>query len=233
MVVLAGCAFVVLHKPDSPASTYVSHYKRPTADATSAPVKPIAASDGRPQPVALVLGDSYSAGVGASTPARGYVNLIGQQLGWKMIVESAPGGGYAKAGTNGKDLLQMYEAADVKRLRPDVVIVQTGLNDVSVDDAKTRAAATRLADSLHADLSSTPVVVVGEFWPFPKQTPSSKARDATIGDVWTDRVNVLYLHPLSGWSDFHTTDDRHPDDAGHRMIADHIIAALRRAGLLG
>lgn len=206
----------------------------PTTSSSTAPTAaPIVATHGRPRPVALVLGDSYAAGVGASTPSHGFVSLIGQQLGWDMVVESAPGGGYAKAGTNGKDLDQLYAAADVQQLHPDVVIVQSGLNDVSVDDAQTRAAAEALAERLHSDLPATPVVVVGEFWPFPQETPSSKARDATIGNVWADRTNVLYLSPLAGgWSDFHTTDDRHPDDAGHRSIADHIIGALRRADLL-
>lgn len=200
---------------------------------SAADVRPISASHGRQQPVALVLGDSYSAGVGASSPSQGYPSLVGKRLGWKMVVQSASGGGYAKPGTNGKTLLQMYAAAHVDRLRPDVVIVQSGLNDVSADDAQTAAAAGQLADQLSTDLPDVPVVVVGEFWPFPEQTPSSQARDAAIEGVWSDRIDVVYLSPLGGgWSDFRTTDDRHPDDAGHRLIADHIIAGLRRADLL-
>lgn len=219
----------------------------PNADRTLAPVPTftyaepaptrtptvVAATNGRSAPVALVLGDSYSAGVGASTPEGGWPALVGANLGWDMEVLSAPGGGYSLPGTNGQSIVGMFESTDIATLQPNIVIIQSGYNDTSAQDEDVRAAIGRLQDDLRAQLPDTPVVVVGQFWPG-EPTPSSTARAATIQRAWSGYEGALVLDPIAeGWSTFNTTDDRHPDDAGHALIAERIVAAIRSAGLVG
>lgn len=238
---IAFGAFVAVNAPSASADRGTPREEAtstPTPETTEAaeaetPVAPITASNGRPAPVALILGDSYSQGGGASNPDNGWAAIVTRELGWESTVLSAPGGGYALPGTNGQSILQMLEATDLATLKPDVVVIQSGYNDTSAEDTATRAAINAARTILSEQLPSTPVVVVGQFWPG-EPTPSSKARAATIQNAWATSRNALVLDPIAGgWSSFNTTDDRHPDDAGHALIAQNIIDAMRADGLLG
>lgn len=231
-VVVGVMVWTAFQPVEPPATAYES---RPVETPTPTPtpeVLQIAATNGRPAPVALLLGDSYSADVGASAPENGYASIVARELGWDMTVLSAPGGGYSLPGVNGQSIVQMYEATDVATLQPDVVIIQSGYNDTSAQDEDVRAAIRQIQSDITATLPDVPVVVVGQFWPG-EATPSSSARAATIQSYWSGRSNVLLLDPIAeGWSAFATTDDRHPDDAGHALIAAQIIAAMRADGLI-
>lgn len=203
---------------------------------TAAPLRTHPAPEAqRPPPIeghpprALIVGDSYTAGVGA-TNGDGYAQRLADDLGWNAEVKSAPGGGYGKPGVNGKSVLDLLRTSDLAEY--DVIVIQSGYNDVSEDDSAVASAVERTANLVFRRAPKVPVVVIGEFWPG-KQTASSQARAATIADGWRDRTNVLFLDPIqSGWSDFDTTDDRHPDDAGHALIAAKVETAMRRAGMV-
>lgn len=216
----------------SQQSTSAGEWVHPSAQPTSTASAPIAASHGRPAPVALIIGDSYSAGVGATTPDRGWSSILDRELEWDTTVLSAPGGGYAKPGTNGQTLEQMLADTDLTELRPDVVIIQSGYNDTSVRPEETRAAIRAMRTTLTERLPGVPVVVVGQFWPG-EPTAASRAAAEIIQASWAGREDTLVLDPISdGWSSFDTIDDRHPDDAGHALIAQKIIDAMRTAGLV-
>ncbi|WP_460775997.1 SGNH/GDSL hydrolase family protein [Microbacterium sp. GXF7504] len=221
----------------NPAASYTPRseysFNQPDEATEAAAFQPVVASYGRARPVALLLGDSYSAGVGATDPEEGgYAALLADDLGWDIIVMSAPGGGYALPGINGESLPQMLAGADLDSIAPDIVLIQSGYNDASAQDEDVRRAIREMQEFISARLPGTPVVVVGEFWPG-EPTPSSTARAATIQQAWANQPNTLVLDPIaSGWSSFATTDDRHPDDAGHALIAQQITEAMRAAGLI-
>lgn len=225
VLVMAGSVALVVREPAPPSGgTDTTALPRPHAE-------PIAQ---RPHPIkgdrALIVGDSYAAGVGA-TGGNGYAQQLAADLGWKATIRSTPGGGYGKPGVDGVSVLDLLKRADLPTY--DVVVVQSGYNDVSEDDAAVARAVAQAAALLRREARGVPVVVVGEFWPG-KPTPSSQARAQTIASVWQDRAGVVFLNPIAGgWSDFDTVDDRHPDDAGHALIAAKIEAGMRRAGLLG
>lgn len=181
-------------------------------------------------PRALIVGDSYAAGIGATTPDQGYAQTLATDLGWDVTIESAPGGGYGKDGVNGDSVLDLLQQADLASF--DVIVVQSGYNDVSEDDAAVAKAVGQTRTLLAKQAPGVPVVVIGEFWPG-ELTASAEARSETIRAGWVERPGVLFLDPLArGWSDFDTTDDRHPDTAGHQLIASKVEAGMERAGLI-
>lgn len=227
VVVFAFAGWVVL-RPVEPTTISASQLQ-PAEPATepSAAGQDYPAVTGDP-PRLLAVGDSYAAGVGAATPDQGYVRLLADSLGWEADVKSEPGGGYGKPGIGGKSVLGLLRESDLESY--DVILIQSGYNDVSVDDARVADAASAAARLVTR--VGVPVIVVGEFWPG-RPTPSSKARAETIAQAWEDREGVLFLDPIGeGWSDFATADDRHPDTAGHALIARRIESAVRRAGIV-
>lgn len=235
-VVFVACMVVVAvggNQQSTTASTWEPPPSAtPTATGDATPVGPIVATEGRESPVALIVGDSYTAGVGASEPRNSWASIVTRALKWDATVLAAPGGGYSLPGVNGESILGMLESADLRALRPDVVVIQSGYNDTSAQDADVRAAINDVRGILTEELPGVPVVVVGQFWPG-EPTPSSEARARTIQAAWSGRDGTLVLDPIEGgWSSFNTTDDRHPDDAGHALIAKNIVAAMRAEGLV-
>jgi lysophospholipase L1-like esterase len=200
--------------------------------AVSALDRKLAPREGRSKIHALLVGDSYSAGVGSSDPElRGYPALLRRDLGWNIDIKSTPGGAYGKTGLAGAQAVEeIIREADLASY--DLILIQAGLNNASTSRATTLSAAHDAATRIWARAPNVPVVVVGAFWPM-AETPASQAAEEAIHQVWKGWRNVLFLDPeTEGWADFKTTDDRHPDDAGHRVIATQIEDALKERGLI-
>lgn len=191
---------------------------------------PIKASEGRAQPLVLLVGDGYAAGVGASSTGTSYASLLARDLDWDVRLAVQAGAGYTKAGADGQTVPELYAAANPKGLAPDAVIVQAGYGG-DYPDADVAAAIAELGDLLRAELPGVPVIAIGSFWPgIP--TAQSQARDQTIATAWSEQEGVLFLRPQAeGWSDFKAAGGG-PDDAGHALIAASIESDLRDAGLL-
>lgn len=215
----------------SQQTTAEGQWSHPTST-TAEPSVRISAAEGRERPLALIVGDSYTAGIGASSSNKGWAKIVSDRLGWDATILSSPGGGYAKTGTNGRTIEQMIADADLADLSPDVIVIQSGYNDTSVHPEDTAKAIRDIRRLLAKAVPGVPVIIVGQFWPG-EPTPASRAAADIIQASWAGREDTLLLDPISdGWSSFDTTDDRHPDDAGHALIAQRIIDAMETAGLV-
>lgn len=87
----------------------------------------------------LALGDSAAQGIGASTPMKGYVGLIAQDIE-KRTGKSVRIVNISKTGANINDFLK-YQAPIIKTLDPDIVTIEIGANDIANFDAKEYRAA--------------------------------------------------------------------------------------------
>lgn len=171
------------------------------------------------------LGDSWTYGTGASD-RRGYAVLTGEELGWPTTVLGIGGTGYSvPPGGDTYDRRVALAAAT----RPGVLVLQGSLNEQHSTPAALAVAADRTFAHVRtlAD-PATRILVVGAS--YDPGTP-----DATID--WVNRAvraaaqrhGLPFVDP-SRWIDPHDSslwyDPLHPDDAGHRLMADRLAPLL-------
>lgn len=204
------------------------------------------------EPMVVFFGDSLTAGLHASAADRTYRALVAERLtgtrdaGRSMAVIQHPLGMLDDAQAR----LPMVLAA-----RPTLVIVQLGHHEIWGDDTQRALFERRYADILDrllaggAEVIPTTLAWLG----YPPDSPEytnalrlnsvirrlAAERDLVVADLWT---------PTDGRADFisgaddpsfvypYTGDGLHPNDAGHRALADAVWRAyrtLRSRPLLG
>ncbi len=178
-----------------------------------------AASVGRAQLVTgsgapvVVIGDSYSAGLGLSDPRDSWPS----RLEGTVHVAGFSGSGFS-AGASSCDGASFAARAEV---RPGVglVVVEGGLNDFDQSDAAIREGFSRLMDRL----SGHRVVVVG-----PPSAPSRADAvprvDRLLAEL-AEQYDAAYVR-TSGWTLTYLEDRLHLTTAGHRTFGDNVALAL-------
>ncbi|HXB04887.1 MAG TPA: SGNH/GDSL hydrolase family protein [Candidatus Acidoferrum sp.] len=99
----------------------------------------------------LALGDSYTIGTGASTPARAWPSIIAERLrhhtGQEVELTNPAVNGFTTV-----DLIRR-ELAEVRRLKPDLVTILIGVNDLvrDIPPDSYRATLVRIYDEIAKD----------------------------------------------------------------------------------
>ncbi len=185
----------------------------------------------------LVVGASYTAGLGAEPPSAGYAYLVGRRLGWPTAVVGAAGTGFLNPGPHH----QGTYAQRITRLRggppPGLVLLQAGRNDAGYPSPKLRQAVLDTVALLRHRYAGAQVVMLG---PIPATAP--------VGGnlVHADRVlaaaardcDIPYLDPIrEGWinrDNAHGYLGRvpaHPNNAGYAYLARRTVADLQALGI--
>jgi len=181
------------------------------------------------QPLVAFLGDSWTAGVGA-TDRRGYVVRTADRLGWGYANFGVGGSGYSVPGPHHS--LFVERIPQLVALHPDLVVVQGSLNERRSSPGRLGPAARRaLAELATALPPGTPVLVVGASY-------NPGTADATID--WINRevsraataAGLPFIDPAAArWLDPHDpglwSDTIHPDDRGHQLVADALAPLLQ------
>ena len=205
--------------------------ERPLDRAAAAP----AASASRPTPAPLVeqrgavafIGDSWTYGSGASGD-RGYALLTAEELGWKAFVLGVRGSGYAQGGAyafGGR--IEAAAAMDA-----DVIVVQGSLNERNTAEGMLAPAVLEALTRLRAAVDpGTTVLVVGA-----SHTPGTAAEtirsiNATIAAA-AESVGLDFVDAAAeNWTDPADpavwADPDHPNDLGHRIMAERLAQRLR------
>jgi lysophospholipase L1-like esterase len=212
------------------------------APAPAAPA-PAAAARRRQPPDAAILGDSYTAGANASSPARGYAQRLARLMGWRSaFIRGLPGSGYVERGVTGRSLHALI--GRTVALRPGLVLLVAGHNDSRADPLRVATAALADMSELRAGLPHSRIVVVGPIWQGSDLRPGvSEVRDA-IRDATRQVPRVTWIDPLAerwftGDRRLHTgnasrlisRDANHPNDAGHAHIAKLLARDLEGHGV--
>jgi lysophospholipase L1-like esterase len=171
------------------------------------------------QPLVAFLGDSWTAGVGA-TDRRGYVVRTAERLGWGYANFGVGGSGYSVPGPHHS--LFAERIPQLVALQPDVVVVQGSLNE-------RHSTPGRLGPAAQTTLA--PVLVVGACY-------NPGTADSIID--WINRevsraateAGLPFVNPAAaGWLDPHDpglwSDTIHPDDRGHQLFADALAPLLQ------
>ena len=213
-------------QPGSGASSAGATAEPATTPTPSPTARPLAA---------VFMGDSYSAGMGASAPALRWTTLVADQEGWIELNAARAGTGYLKASGGtlcGNELCPNYlhVVPHVIRAEPGVVVVAGGQNDLGAFPAKraaTIAAITQTFADLRRGLPGARIVAVGPSTPW-AITPDLIALDAAVQDA-AAMVGAEYLSlikPNVLVPAMISPDGVHVSDAGHAAIAARVIAAL-------
>lgn len=193
----------------------------PSAHAAQPALTPTPAA----QRTVLVMGDSLSAGYGIAA-AQGWVSLTAQKIakdkpGWRVVNASISGettaGGAARI------------AAELKRHRPAVVVIELGANDGlrGLPLAQTRA---NLAAMIAASKAAKArVLLIGMRLP-PNYGPDyTQGFERTFSDLATQQKTAFLpflLQPVAADDRAFQPDRLHPTAAAQPKLRDHVWTAL-------
>jgi lysophospholipase L1-like esterase len=182
----------------------------------------------------LFVGASYTASLGATSSAHGYAEQVGARLGWPERVVAVAGTGYLNPGRHGHGTFAERIAALPPGLRPGLVVVQGGRNDVGYPAGRLQSAVCATVALVRDRFARPQVVLIGNV---PGSLPVSAGQRGVehaiaaaarschvafvdpIAEKWITSANVhRYAGPIPG----------HPNDAGYAYIADRVVADLHR-----
>ena len=178
----------------------------------------------------VVLGDSYTSGFnGAGLGTRNWTSIVARNRGWVITNLAVAGTGFLNPGWTNQPIGSLVSRT--VRLRPDVVILAAGHNDSRWSAASTIREADRVIARLRDGLPDAVIVIVAPIW----QNGSPPTRCLALRDHLRRKaaaVGALFVDPL-GERWFAGADHRfigpdgiHPTSAGHRHIADELLADL-------
>lgn len=171
----------------------------------------------------LVSGDSLAGAFFASTPEQGFVSLVSEALAPVEITEAAQAH---------QTLTTVAAITDVPS-DVDLAIVELGTNDVGeqtpLSDFDAQYGA--LLDRIRASSPGAAIVCLGTWtgWGGDYDDLIERACDGhggryvALGDLFRDTAN---RGPEGRETFLGAGDDFHPNDAGHRAIADAILSVL-------
>ena len=163
----------------------------------------------------LVVGDSYSAGLGLDDIAASWPS----RLAGRVHVAGFSGSGFSRHASGCSGVSFATRAQQAVRSSTSLVVVEGGLNDFDQPSADIRAGFERVMRAV----AGHRVVVVG-----PPSAPS-RARavprvDALLASLSAE-YGVAYVR-TSGWDLPYLKDRLHLTPAGHRQFGDGVAAAI-------
>jgi acyl-CoA thioesterase I len=238
LLALSACA-PAASTPSSSSSTRLSGPEVRTAKArhvASAPA--FAACEQRlersPDPVVAIVGASYTAGVGPSNPHLSWAVRLAHTLRWNAVIDGVPGAGYVRTAADGQGpAVRMLAGEDLAAIRPKLVILQLGHDDIGVPlSVERRAVATTLAYIREQD----PGARIALITVFTAGRPSLAAlrTDQAIVSAAAGLPGVIIMDPLAQHWVFARAKrgGLHPSAAGDAWIAAEVASILRANGVL-
>lgn len=188
------------------------------------------------KPVAVFIGDSYSQGKGSSSPATRWTTLVSQAMGWGEVNDARGGTGYvATSDVNGCGLTFCPNYPAMIDLavsdKPKFVVVAGGQNDFTTflnDPAKVKAAISLTFKTLRDKLPDATIIAVGPSTPWGVGGPViglDQAVQEAATSVKAKYVSLIDPNVID--PSMIIADKAHVNDAGHKAIADRVIAAIR------
>lgn len=191
-------------------------------------------------PTVAFYGDSITTGHRSiSSPEKRWSSLVCAELGWREVNIAIDGMGFYR-NRGPRDVQgRLTDSADdttlldtVIRLRPDAVVVCLSANDLGFMDEMPEVitqCTRRDFDKLATELPGTPVVAV-TYFPGTQLSHRGLGIVANVENACT-ATGATYVdafrHVVDGNTALVNDDGVHPNDEGHRLLADSILPSLR------
>ncbi len=193
----------------------------------------VASCEHRPLEV-VIVGASYTAGVGPANPDESWADLLTRELHAHAVVYGVPGAGYVRRGSGHRGpVIAELEHIDLPAVDPELVIVQAGHNDIGVPLALEKQRVTEAIDLIRADAPGAKIALVTVFT---RKSPSKAAYrtdHAIVTAATAADPRAIILDPLtSSWRFGRVSDGLHPSAAGSKWLASTVGQALRTSGAL-
>jgi lysophospholipase L1-like esterase len=186
-----------------------------------------------PHPTVYFFGDSWTQGY-AAAPHRGFPYIVGQALGWKVVVgPDESGAGYVNTFARAHPVFAT-RVKELPRLHADLVVIEGGVNDIPGPLAHFWTAAKMTVQQLQAKAGGAPVVIVGPATPDGTTPEGLAAIDYQLAGV-AQQLRVPYISPIKeGWLNSTNVKGlidpkrQHPNTAGHAYYGGRLAADLTR-----
>jgi len=183
----------------------------------------------------VVVGASFTAGVGASSPTASWAYLLAGYLGWRAEVRSVPGAGYVRVGKDGLGPVgRLLAEADLSRARPSLVVIQAGHDDIGEPlslIAESETADLELVRKLAPDARIAIISVFVRRGIEPTQR-DIQTNNTIVATAKKFDPGVIVFNPIAGhWHFKRVPGGLHPDEGGDIWIARHVAEGLVANGL--
>jgi acyl-CoA thioesterase I len=183
-------------------------------------------------PRLVIVGASFTAGIG-SGPADSWAMLLARYLHWDAVLYGVPGAGYVRAGFDGEGPITAEVARlGLRALKPSLVIVQAGHNDIGVPPGLEQQRVEQAIASIRAAAPHAGIALVTVFTRQPPQPAAYQTDQAIVQAARAADSTVMITDPLTaGWEFPRAPDGLHPTAAGSAWIASQVAAMLRDHGV--
>lgn len=233
LTILVVTSLMIGLRPDALRSAELS----PSPLATGGPA-PAPSLGGLPRvPRALVVGDSFTEGYGASSREATWASIAVGTLGWRATIDGVGGTGFSKrSATDGsqgvgfRDRLLRHADDGVDY---DVVVLQGGLNDWQASAVQEAAAVRHAVRTAQDAWPDAVVVVFGPAEPLGdgvrrlKLLPAIREASEEAGAVFVDPSAPTPWITRSNTSVFDLGDGLHLNDAGYAYLAARFVAEIQ------
>lgn len=227
LLIFCGCGWVLVNGGQEIRTSNISISPIVLVSPAAAPTKN-----------ALFIGDSYTAGTGATSVRRSESFLTAQAMGWGFNVDAQPGTGFIADGLGRLEPLPARLERD-KQYFPDMdmVIVDSGRNDAAGVRANTIRVARTYFAKLHDVYPHAKIIFIVPYYMASTSPPLSDEftiflteQAALYGGLVIDPLQEKWITPNQS-SALTINDHVHPNNSGHQWIADHLVADLKKARL--
>jgi lysophospholipase L1-like esterase len=185
-------------------------------------------------PDVVIVGASFTAGVGTGSPGGSWAMLLARKLRWNADIYGAAGAGYVHLGTARLGPVTAELARiDLRDLDPALVIVQAGHDDIGVP---VQVEEQRVKQTIATIRAEAPRARIALITVYAKRSPTTAAYRTDRAIVTAGEAadpDVIIMDPLvSGWSFQRAPDGLHPTAAGSIWIARKVDETLRTDGVL-
>jgi lysophospholipase L1-like esterase len=185
-------------------------------------------------PRVAIVGASITAGVGAGDPDKSWAVLLTRMERWDAVIYGDPGAGYVRPGVlHQGPVARELARVDLRALRPGLVIVQAGHNDIGEPSQLVRQRVAQAIALIEAEAPGARIALLTVF-PGRSHAASVYQTDQTIVTAARNAdPGVIIMDPLTGrWSYPRVGDKLHPTPKGDAQIAVKVAGILRAHGVI-
>jgi acyl-CoA thioesterase I len=187
------------------------------------------------RPLMAVVGASFTAGVGASSPTASWAYLLGGDLGWRAVVKGVPGAGYVRAGKDDMGPVgRLLAEVDLSRSHPSLVVIQAGHDDVGEPQSLIAERETADLEFIRKYAPDARIAIVSVFLRRATQPsrPDTQTNNTIVATAEKVDPSVIIFNPIAGhWHFKRNRGGLHPDEAGDIWIARHVAEGLVAEGV--